>query len=41
MAADPQGQKVLSLLRLDGFVATEPALFETIAAKVEAVRRLG
>ena len=36
-----EGRKVLVLLRLDGFVATEPALFDTIAAKVEAVRRFG
>jgi phosphonate transport system substrate-binding protein len=35
------GRKVLTLLRLDGFVATEPALFDTIAAKVDAVRRFG
>ena len=35
------GRKVLALLRLDGFVATEPALFDTIAAKVDTVRRLG
>lgn len=36
-----QGRKVLALLRLDGFLATEPALFDTIAAKVDAVRRFG
>lgn len=36
-----EGRKVLALLRLDGFVATEPTLFDSIAAKVEAVRRLG
>lgn len=36
-----QGRKVLALLRLDGFLDTEPALFDTIAAKVEAVRRFG
>lgn len=36
-----QGRKVLALLRLEGFLATEPALFDTIAAKVDAVRRLG
>ena len=35
------GRKVLRLLRLDGFLATEPALFDTIAAKVDAVRRFG
>jgi phosphonate transport system substrate-binding protein len=36
-----EGRKVLALLRLDGFVATEPALFDTIAAKVDTVRRFG
>ena len=36
-----EGRKVLSLLRLDGFLATEPSLFDTIAAKVDAVRRFG
>ena len=36
-----EGRKVLALLRLDGFVATQPALFDSIAAKVDAVRRLG
>ncbi|MDZ5698981.1 PhnD/SsuA/transferrin family substrate-binding protein [Chelativorans sp. M5D2P16] len=41
MADDPDGKKVLKLLRLDGFVVTEPSLFDTIAAKVETVRRFG
>lgn len=41
MDRDGNGQKVLALLRLDGFLATEPALFDTIAAKVDAVRRFG
>ena len=41
MSDDAQGSKVLQLLRLDGFVATEPSLFDTIAAKVEAVRQFG
>nr|WP_274609104.1 PhnD/SsuA/transferrin family substrate-binding protein [Mesorhizobium sp. L-8-10] len=41
MADDPRGLKVLGLLRLDGFEATEPSLFDAIAAKVETVRRLG
>ena len=36
-----EGRKILALLRLDGFLATEPALFDTIAAKVDAVRRFG
>jgi phosphonate transport system substrate-binding protein len=38
---DPERAKVLSLLRLDGFVAADPSLFDTIAAKVETVRQLG
>lgn len=41
MADDPQGRKVLKLLRLDGFVAGDAPLFDTIAAKVELVRRFG
>lgn len=41
MARHEEGRKVLALLRLDGFVTTEPALFDTIAAKVDAVRRFG
>jgi phosphonate transport system substrate-binding protein len=41
MSSDPQGSKVLELLKLDGFVAAEPSLFDTIAAKVEAVRQFG
>jgi phosphonate transport system substrate-binding protein len=41
MEADPEGKKVLALLRLDGFVATDPSLFDTIAAKVETVRQFG
>jgi phosphonate transport system substrate-binding protein len=36
-----EGRKVLGLLRLDGFQRTEPALFDTIAAKVDLVRRFG
>jgi phosphonate transport system substrate-binding protein len=41
MAQDTEGRKVLSLLRLDGFEATDPSLFDTIAAKVETVRQFG
>jgi phosphonate transport system substrate-binding protein len=41
MADDPEGRQVLGLLRLDSFVATEPSLFDAIAAKVETVRRRG
>lgn len=41
MERHEEGRRVLALLRLDGFLATEPALFDTIAAKVDAVRRFG
>jgi phosphonate transport system substrate-binding protein len=41
MNASPEGQKVLDLLRLDGFLATEPSLFDPIEAKVDLVRRFG
>lgn len=41
MDRQENGRKVLALLRLDGFVATEPTLFDTIAAKVDMVRRFG
>jgi phosphonate transport system substrate-binding protein len=41
MKDDPEGRAVLRLLRLDGFVVTEPSLFDTIAAKMDMVRRLG
>lgn len=33
MNQDVEGQKVLSFLRLDGLQATDPSLFDTIAAK--------
>lgn len=36
-----EGRKVLGALRLDGFTASEPSLFDTIAAKVEHIRRVG
>ncbi|MCZ8548687.1 PhnD/SsuA/transferrin family substrate-binding protein [Mesorhizobium qingshengii] len=41
MKNDPEGKKVLDLLRLDGFLATDPSLFDTIAAEVEIVRQFG
>jgi phosphonate transport system substrate-binding protein len=41
MAGDSQGQFVLRLLRLDGFARVEPALFDTIAAKSDLVKRFG
>ncbi|HEX2528665.1 MAG TPA: PhnD/SsuA/transferrin family substrate-binding protein [Geminicoccus sp.] len=37
----PEGQAVLRLLRLDGFAAGEPALFDTIAANVALVAQAG
>lgn len=36
-----EGRRVLDMLRLDGFVSTDPSLFDTIASKVELVRQLG
>lgn len=39
MAADPTGQRVLGLLRLDGFALADPGLFETIAERVALVGR--
>ncbi|RKQ73361.1 phosphonate transport system substrate-binding protein [Oceanibaculum indicum] len=41
MAQDEDGRAVLAMLRLDGFQAAEPALFDRIAAKVALVGRLG
>ncbi len=41
MQDDAEGRKVLALLRLDGFAATDPSLFDAIAAKVETVRQFG
>lgn len=41
MAADADGRDVLRLLRLDGFATETPALFDSIAVKVEAVRSFG
>lgn len=41
MSEDSEGRRVLDLLRLDGFVVTDPSLFDTIAAKVETVRLSG
>lgn len=39
MAADPLGQRVLGLLRLDGFAHADPDLFQSIAARVALVGR--
>jgi phosphonate transport system substrate-binding protein len=41
MGEDEEGRRVLTALRLDGFTASEPSLFDTIAAKVEHIRRVG
>ena len=41
MADNVQGQLVLRLLHLDGFAEEPPALFDTIAAKADLVKRLG
>lgn len=41
MAEDIRGRSVLSALRLDGFTASDPSLFDTIATKVEDIRRRG
>lgn len=40
MHESPLGQRVLDLLRLDGFAPAEPRLFDTIAAKVAMLRRV-
>ena len=41
MSDDESGRRVLSALRLDGFATGDPSLFDTIAAKVEHIRRVG
>ncbi|MGF1622742.1 MAG: PhnD/SsuA/transferrin family substrate-binding protein [Rhodomicrobiaceae bacterium] len=41
MSEDSQGRVVLNLLRLDGFDRVEPALFDTIAAKADLLKRFG
>jgi ABC-type phosphate/phosphonate transport system substrate-binding protein len=41
MSDDSEGRRVLAALRLDGFTAGNPSLFDAIAAKVEHVRRVG
>lgn len=41
MADDPDGHRVLAALRLEGFAAADPSLFDPIAAKIEQVQRLG
>jgi phosphonate transport system substrate-binding protein len=39
MREDDLGRRVLSLLRLDGFASASPELFQSIAERVELVRR--
>lgn len=39
MSADPLGREVLAMLRLDGFAVEDERLFDTIAAKIDIVRR--
>jgi ABC-type phosphate/phosphonate transport system substrate-binding protein len=41
MSDEEAGRRVLATLRLDGFTASDPSLFDTIAAKVEHIRRVG
>jgi phosphonate transport system substrate-binding protein len=41
MATDPDGKRAIELLRLDGFMRSEPSLFDTIAAKMAYVRSFG
>jgi phosphonate transport system substrate-binding protein len=41
MSEDEEGRRVLAALRLDGFTAGDPGIFDTIAAKVEHIRRVG
>ncbi len=41
MAGDPLGREVLGMLKLDGFVASETALFDAIAAKYDKIRSAG
>jgi phosphonate transport system substrate-binding protein len=39
MPADAEGAELLRLLRLDGFVAGQPSLFDEIARMAARVRR--
>jgi phosphonate transport system substrate-binding protein len=41
MSEDPVGRRVLSLLQLDGFGPAEKGLYDSIAARVDLVRRAG
>ncbi|MGL4438565.1 MAG: PhnD/SsuA/transferrin family substrate-binding protein [Bosea sp. (in: a-proteobacteria)] len=41
MADNPVGRRVLELLRLDGFSRADPSMFDSIALRVDLVRRAG
>jgi phosphonate transport system substrate-binding protein len=41
ISTDPDGRAVLDMLRLDGFMAENPTLFDTIAAKAALVGQAG
>jgi phosphonate transport system substrate-binding protein len=41
MAKDEEGRRVLAALRLDGFTASDPSLFDGIAGKVAHIGRAG
>lgn len=41
MASEPVGQRLLAMLRLDGFAAPDPVLFDGIGRLVENVQRAG
>lgn len=41
IASDPIGRRALGLLRLDGFAMADTQLFESIAARLSAIRREG
>jgi phosphonate transport system substrate-binding protein len=41
MAGDATGQQVLRMLRLDGFATADPTMFDSIAKRMDAVRRAG
>ncbi|GCA49468.1 ABC transporter, phosphonate, periplasmic substrate-binding protein [Sinorhizobium sp. KGO-5] len=41
IASDPVGRSVLQRLQLDGFVDAPPSTFDSIAANIDLVRRLG
>ncbi len=40
MSEDPEGQEVLAMLRLDGFIQEPVSLYEPIAAKMRLARSI-